>query len=224
MSRSPGSFNNFWDSGIPKNRHCKQTTMGPLDFFKRNKKSKTETIKTTKPSPEHTLFADTVLEIISPTVEEYGFVRHSTEIETHFTTIIFRKDKQYIKVIGSTYPTDYPYSYNIVLGEGDSEDFLEWDWNSTALWRLKNRIDPTVKAKEYEFPFDGKAKLSLANANKELLKYADTFLRGDLTLFYETRFEQNKVREPYKIHTPDKNGKYTTTDEPTSVEQKKKYS
>ena len=93
--------------------------MGILDFFKRDKKSKTEKVKTNKPSPEQTLFADTVLEIISPTVEQFGFVRHRTEIETHFTTIIFRKDKQYIKVSGSTYPTDYLYSYNIVLGEGE---------------------------------------------------------------------------------------------------------
>lgn len=195
-----------------------------LDFFKRNKKSKTETVKTTKPSPEQTLFADTVLEIISPTVEQFGFVRHRTEIETYLTTIIFRKDKQYIKISGSTYPTDFPYSFNIVLGDGDSEDFLEWDWNSISLWRLKNKIDSTVKAKEYDFPLDDKVKFSVTNANKELLKYADTFLRGNLTLFYETRSEQNKGREPYKIHTPNKNGKYTTTDEQASVEQKKKYS
>ena len=198
--------------------------MGILDFFKRNKKSKTETVKTSKPSPEQTLFADNVLEIISPTVETFGFVRHRTKIEKHFTTIIFRKDKQYIKISGSTYPTDYPYSYNVILGEGESEDFSEWDWNSIALWRLKTKIAPKAKAKEYEFPHGDKVKFSVSNANKELLKYADTFLHGNMTLFYETRSEQNKNREPYKIHTPDKDGNYTTTDEPISIEKKKKYS
>ena len=198
--------------------------MGILGFFKRNKKSKTETVKTTKPSPEQASFADTILEIISPTVEQFGFSRHRTEIETYFTTIIFRKNKQYIKISSSTYPTDYPYFYNIVLGDGDSEDFLEYDWNSIALWRLKAKNDPTAKAKEYEFPLSEKVKFSVSNANKELLKYADTFLRGDLTLFFETRSEQNKHRELYKIHSSDNNGKYTTTYEPTSVEQKKKYS
>jgi len=116
--------------------------MGLLDFFKRNKKLKTETVKTNKPSPEQTLFADNVLEIISPTVETFGFVRHKTEIEECFTTVIFRKDKQYIKISGSTYPTDYPYSYNVILGEGDSEDVYEWDWNSIALWRLKTKDRP----------------------------------------------------------------------------------
>ena len=64
--------------------------MGLLDFFKRNKKTKAETVKTKKPSPEHTLFADTVLDIISPTVEKFGFIRHRTEIEKHFTTIFLR--------------------------------------------------------------------------------------------------------------------------------------
>ena len=198
--------------------------MGLLDFFKRNNKSKTETVKTKKPSPEQILFTDTVLEIINPTLETFGFVRHRTEIETYSSTIIFRKDRQYIKISGSTYPMDYPYSYNIILGDGDSEDFFEWDWNSIALWRLKNKIDPAIKANEYQFPLGDKVKYSVENAKKELIKYGTSFLNGDLTLFLETRSEQNKNREPYKIHKPDKNGNYITTDEPTSVEQKKKYS
>jgi hypothetical protein len=210
--------------GNPKDQHSKQKTKGFLDFFKRNKKSKTETVETKEPSPEQTLFADTVLEIISPTLEQFGFARYRTKIEMYNTTIIYRKDKQYIEISGSTYPTDYPYCYNIVLGYGDSDDFFECDWNAIALWRLINTIDPKVKAHEYEFPYGDNVKFSVSNANKELLKYADTFLRGDLTLFNMTLSEQNKSREPYKIHTPDKNGNYTTTDEPISVKQKKKYS
>lgn len=198
--------------------------MALLDFFKRNNKAKTETVKTKKPSPEQILFADNVLEIISPSVESFGFVRQRTEIETYNTTIVYQKDKQYIKISGSTYPTDYPYSFNLILGEGDSEDFFEWDWNSIALWRLKAKIDPNLKAQEYSFPMGDKVKYSVINANEELLKYGLAFLNGDLTLFYETRKEQNKDREPYKIHSPDKNGKYQTTDEPKSVDQKKKYS
>jgi len=198
--------------------------MGIFDFFKRKKKLKSETVKTIKPSPEQTLFAENVLEIIGPTVETFGFISHRIEIENYFTTIIYRKDKQYIKIIATTYPTDYPYHYNIVLGEGDSEDFYEWDWNSTALWRLKTKIEPNANAMEYEFPYDDKVKFSVLNANEELLKYAGTFLHGDMTLFYETRSEQNKNREPYKIHRPDKDGNYKTIDEPISVEQKKKYS
>lgn len=198
--------------------------MGLFDFFKRSKKSTTKPAKTNKPSAEQTLFADTVLEIISPTVEKFGFVRHRTEIETHFSTIIFRKDKQYIKISSTTYPTDYPYHYNVILGEGDSEDLYEWDWNSIALWRLKTKTDPNADAKEFAFPYDDQVKYSVSNANRELLIYGETFLRGDMNLFYETRSELNKSREPYKIHFPDENGNYKTTDEPKSVEQKDKYS
>jgi len=198
--------------------------MKHLDFFKRNKKSKTETVRTKKPSPEQIIFTDVVLGIISPTVEQFGFLRRRTEIEQFFTTIIFRKEKQYIKIQSSTHPRDCSFYYNIILGEGDSENFTEYDWNSIALWRLKSKIDPTVKSKEYEFPFDSKVKYSVSHANKELIKYADSFLHGDLTLFYEARSEQNKGREPYKIYIPDENGNYTVTEEPISIEQKRKYS
>lgn len=198
--------------------------MGILDFFKQNQKSKTEKIETEKPSPEQILFTDTALQIINPTVEKYGFTRHRTTVKTYFSSIVWRKDKQYIKVESTNYPTDYPFYYNLVLGEGESEDFFEYDWNSIALWRFKKMIDPLSRAQEYEFPFDDKVKFSISNANKELLKYADTFLNGDLTLFHKVRSEQNKNRDPYKIHTPDKNGNYRTTDESKSVEQKKKYS
>ena len=197
--------------------------MALLDFFKRNTKAKTETVKTKRPSPEQIIFADTILEIVSPSVESFGFVRRRTEIETYLTTIVFRKDNQYIKISGSTYPTDYPYFYDLILVEGNSEDFIEWDWNSIALWCLKAKIDPNSKAQEYSFPTGDKVKYSVTNANEELLKYGLTFLKGDLTLFYETRREQNKDREPYKVHSPDKNGEYKTTNEPKSVDQKKKY-
>ncbi|MCD6556669.1 MAG: hypothetical protein J7K64_05685 [Bacteroidales bacterium] len=198
--------------------------MGILEFFKKNRKSKTEMVRKEKPSPEQILFAETALEIISPTVEKFGFERHRTEIEKHSTTIIYRKDKQYIKISSSTYPTEYPYCYNIILGVGDSEDFYEWDWNSIALWRIKNKIDPKTKSSEFDFPYEKSVKFSLENANTELKKYGLTFLNGDLELFIEVRKKQNENREPYKIHSPDKNGKYTTRNEQKSVEQKKKYS
>lgn len=184
----------------------------------------TEKVDPNKPSPEQTLFANTVLEIISPTVESFGFVKDSIEIKQYSTNIIFRKGKLYIKISSSTYPRDQPYFYNLILGEGDSENFYEFDWNSIALWRLKTKINARAKAKEFKFPYGDKVKFSVINANNELVKYADSFLHGELTIFYEIRSQQNKNREPFKIHTPDKDGNYQTTDDPKSVEQKKKYS
>src|SRR5688500_17913670 len=110
--------------------------MGIFDFFKRKKKIEPAA---GKPSPEQILFSGTVLDIMSPTFEKFGFSRHRVEVEEYFTTIIFRNGKRYIKISGTTYPTDYPYSYNVILGEGDSEEFYEWDWNSIALWQLKKK-------------------------------------------------------------------------------------
>ena len=198
--------------------------MGQLDFYKHNKKLLTETVRTTKPSPEQILFANTVLEIINPTAEKYGFSRHRTQVEYYSACIVFRKGEQYIKICSNAHPRDYPSFYNFILGEGDSEVFMEYDWNSVALWRLKSKIEITAKAEEYPFPLGDRVKSSVAKANKELQKYADTFLRGDLALFYEARSEQNKGREPYKVYAPDGNGHYTASELPESVEQKRKYS
>jgi len=198
--------------------------MEQLDFFKRTKKIDAEKVIFKKPSLNHIAFADKALDIFSPEMEKFGFIRYRTEIGANLTTIVFRKDTQYIKIDASTEPRDLNDCYKIILGEGDSEDFWEWDWNSVALWRLKQTIDPNTKVQEYSFPFRDKISYSLINAKNELLKYGLTFLNGDLPIFYNTRQEQNRDREPYKIHSPDKNGKYQTIDEPKSVEMKKKYS
>jgi hypothetical protein len=198
--------------------------MNILKFFKQNGKAKNETVETEKASAEHILFAEKTLEILSSDIESFGFERTKTKIEKYSTVIIYKKDKQYIKISGSTYPTDYPYSYNIIFGEGDSENFPETDWNSIALWKLKKFIEPNSKAKEYEFPFNEKVKFSIENANVELLKFGITFLNGEMEKFYEVRKEQNVNREPYKIYSKDENGNYKTDYEKESMMLKQKYS
>ena len=180
--------------------------------------------KSKKPSKGLKVFTDSTLKIFDPTFTQYGFEQHLIKLEEYFVKIIYRKDNQYVKISGSIYPTDYPYSYNVILGDGDSDDFWESDWNSIALWKIKNKINPELKPLEYDFPFGNSVSPSLKKANQELIKYAKEFLNGDLELFIKIRKEQNNEREPYKIHSPDENGNYKTTDEPKSVEQKKKYS
>jgi hypothetical protein len=180
--------------------------------------------KTEKPSPEQISFANTVLQIISPNVENFDFVRYRTEISTYSTTIVYRKGKQYIKIYSTTYPTDYPYYYNIVLGEGDSEDVFEYDWNSIAVWAMARIIDPTASVVSYSFPYEDKVRPSVLIANADLINYGNTFLKGDLSIFYEARKAVNQKREPYKIHKSDGKGNYNVIDEPISAEKKKKYS
>ena len=196
--------------------------MSLFNFFRRNKKDKAEPKEI--PSPEQQQFADTVVGIFTSFLSDNGFILTKTEVKQYSTTITFSKASQYIRISSSTYPTDYPYSYNIILGDGDSENFFEYDWNSITLWRLKRKIEQTEKAKEYSFPYGDKIIYSLTHAKDELIKYGDTFLKGDLTLFIETRKEQNQSRDPYRISYVDENGNRQITYEEESTEKKKKYS
>lgn len=167
-----------------------------FNFFK-TKKPK-QGIELT-PSPEHIYFSECVKKIIEPFLSQYNFQVYREEIQKHFTTIIYRNEKLYIKVSATTHPLDYPYTFGFILGEGDSEDFFKWDWNSIPFWRLKQEIIPKAKTKVHSFPCPGKYELSLKKAKNELLKYGVTFLNGDLKLFIEARKKYNKEREPYKI-------------------------
>jgi hypothetical protein len=194
--------------------------MGIFDFIKEKAKSE----KPEKPSPEQKLFSEKCLEIIIPTFEKFEFKKHRVEIGKYSSTIIYRKKKQYLKITSTTYPRDYPYCYNIIFGEGDSEDFYEYDWNSIALWKFKEKIEPNLKISEYNFPSKKGIKASLENANNELLEFGITFLNENLSLFYEIRKKQNQKRESYKIHSSDKYGNYQTTNELKSLEKKEKYS
>jgi len=192
------------------------------DFSKGNTKATSKT--TGKPLAEHKLFATKTMAIVIPTFEAFGFKKHRVEIGNHASTLIYRKGDQYLKISSNTYPREYPYHFNILLGEGNSEDFFEYDWNAVPLWRFKKVIKPELKAGEFEFPTADGIEKSLKNAKAELLKYGQAFLNGDLDLFYQIRKAQNIDRAPYKIHSPDKNGNYQTIVEPKSLGQKKKYS
>lgn len=136
--------------------------------------------------------------------------------DTHF--------KQYIKIESTTYPPDHPYYYNTVLGEVDSDTFIEYDWNSVAIWAVARVINLNTEMVSYDFPYGHNVRPSVEEAHTHLLTHGQSFLEGDLTTFYAVRKMVNKDREPYKIHALCKDGKDQPTDEPQSVEQKKKYS
>ncbi|MFI5162087.1 MAG: hypothetical protein ACHQHN_12475 [Sphingobacteriales bacterium] len=202
--------------------------MGIFDFFKRNKNGNNKA-SNEELSPEQTAFADAVLSIIKPSVEKFGFKQTTTKVKTYSTRIVFRKHKQYIEVSNSSYPTDYPYLYWVILGEGNSDDFSESDWNSVSLFALAQIINPTTSVSSYNFPigdpkFSETIGKSITQASKHLLKYGAGFLNGDLTVFYQARKKVNEGREPYKISIVDENGSRHMTYEPESVKQKKKYS
>ena len=180
-------------------------------------------MRTEKASPEQEKFAEFVLKIISPTVEQFEFALYKNEVKEYSTTIVWKKGSQYVKINSTTYPPDGFY-YNIALGEGDCDDFFEYDWNAVAIWALAQITAPKTKVGSYDFPFNDNVENSVKNANKDLLLYGETFLKGDLTVFYEARKKINKKRQPYKIHYRNEKGVYVTENEPVSVEMKKKYS
>ncbi len=163
------------------------------------------------------------LAIFREALAPYGFKRESKKTEEYFCNIVFVNGERYVKISSNIHPRDYPPYFNVVLGEG-SREFVESDWNSIALWRLKNLMTNTDTGGEYNLETPDKLPELLEHAKAELLEFGTGFLTGDVELFRQARSEQNKGREPYKIHSPNKDGKYTVTDEPESVKMKEKYS
>ena len=196
--------------------------MGIFDFIKKNKNTKSEKVE--KPSLKQKLFTEKAIKIIVPTFEKFEFKKHNIKIGKVFSTITYRKKEQYLKISSTTHPKDYPHSYWISLGEGNSENLFEYDWNSVTLLDFQKEIKPNQELSNNEFPVESELKSSLENTKTELLEFGEPFFKGDLSLFYKIRKERNERKEPYKIREINKNGKYVLTDEPKSLEQKKKYS
>lgn len=167
-------------------------------------------------------FATNALTVFELALTPYGFKRESKKRDQYFCGIVFVNDERYIKIEANIHPRDYPPYFNIILGEG-SRDFIESDWNSIALWRLKNMITNTDYGSEYSL--EGVTDLPglLEKSKDEMLQYGGKFLSGDTEIFHQTRKAQNKNREPYKLYSPDGNGNYSVTNEPESLKIKTKY-
>lgn len=168
-------------------------------------------------------FAKLALATFEEALASHGFKRESKKTEQYFCQIVFVNGERYVKISANIHPRDFPPYFNVVLGEGPRE-FLESDWNSIALWRLKNLVTSTNSGSEYGLESPDKLPELLDHATAELLDFGAGFLSGDVALFRRARSEQNRCREPYKVHSPDEDGKYTVSDEPDSVKMKKKYS
>jgi len=173
---------------------------------------------------EHKLFITKVRNIFEKSMLNFNFVEHTYSIDTYGSDIIYKNNDLYIKISANTHPMDGYYSYNIILGEGSSDDFFEYDWNSIALWRLINYKSKNDNAGPYEFPSDTDAEQNIINAHNDLVKYGNDFLNNKIEIFITVRKLQNRDREPYKIHKPQKDGRYKTFIEKISSKMKKKYS
>ena len=173
--------------------------MGIFDFLKPRNNS--------KPSRKHISFSNLALEIIGNPLEENGFEFYRKKVETYFTTIIWTKEKQYVKLSASDFPTDYPYTFDIILGEGNCDDFFESEWDSISISDIQKLSEPNKKYNGYDFPKKSKFRESLEKAKTDLSEFGNGFLNGNLELFYKARILTNGEKKPEKIIKKDKNGK-----------------
>ena len=169
------------------------------------------------------LFVEDAKKIFDSLFSRHGFASNEAITKEYSAEIIYRKNNQYIKINANFHPRDYPPYFNVILGEGSTE-WPESDWNSAALWRMKERLFPGIKSGEYQLKNLESFLRALLISKSDLEKYAEGFLMGDLTLFKEVRANQNRSREPYKIYTPDSTGKYSEKYDEESKRLKEKYS
>jgi hypothetical protein len=154
----------------------------------------------------------------------HGFRFESVKTEAYSCEVVFVNAARYIKIAANSHPRDAPPSFNVVLGEG-GRDFFESDWNSVALWRLKNLMLQSEAGSEYRLGSLESTPALIELALADLLEFGAGFLNGDLEAFRKTRSIQNTSRTPYQIYAHDNDGRYyVASDEPESAKMKEKYS
>lgn len=166
--------------------------------------------------------SDKINETFNTHLETYGFLKNSNKIETNIIEHVYVKHDLYIKIIVSFNLRDFPYYFNIALGEGPLS-FPESDWNSIPLWRLSEPSSST-KAGYYLIEDITNIDQVLEHGRLDLEKYGSNFLNGELSTFKEARKSQNKEREPYKVYIPKEDGTHEKIVDEDSKRLKKKYS
>lgn len=166
--------------------------------------------------------SEKITETFTPQLELFGFKRKSSKVESEIAENIYVKGDLYIKIMVDLNLRDFPYYFNIVLGEGPLS-FPECDWNSIPLWRLTDS-QSKYKPGYYLITDIDSIDHILTQANADLKKYGSHFLNGELAMFNEARKSQNISREPYKVHIPKKDGGYKTVSDARSRKLKRKYS
>lgn len=168
-------------------------------------------------------FAKLALEEFDRFLARRGFVRLSQKVEGQSFTADYLSGIRYISIKASTDPRDSPPHFNVIMGEGSLE-WPECDWNSVALWRLRNFLEQAERGGEYDLSSASNARKSLKQALDDLVSFDGGFLEGNMTAFRKARSLQNQGREPYRIHEPDPAGGYKTRFDPVSEELKERFS
>ncbi|HQX16332.1 MAG TPA: hypothetical protein PLA27_07895 [Anaerolineales bacterium] len=184
-------------------------------------------MRTTKETTK--LYKKLIIDEFDSFLKDVAFKKIRYQAHDDGFSIIYRREERYVLFRGSLDFRDFPYSYDIILGNG-SHSFPEGDWNAIALWRIirdnskedyeKYNIISSINLNDSISQIAEKIK-----ASRELLEeYGEKFLNNNLVEFQAVRSVQNKGREPYKIYSPDKDGKYKMQYEEISSRLKEKYS
>lgn len=129
----------------------------------------------------------------------------------------FRSGDRYIKISANCHFRDGEPECRVILGEGPDE-WPERDWNAIALWRL------TGKGENYPIQDIAKVPAILETMCRDLVEEADDFLSGRIDRFLSRRAAQNRLREPYRIYSPQPDGSYEASYETESRQLKERYS
>jgi predicted HNH restriction endonuclease len=163
------------------------------------------------------IFYKAAFTIFDKVLMDYGFKVGRKKISKFSIDKVYTNGDRYVRLFVEVDSSSYPPPLNIILGQGS----IEWpdcDWNAIGFWRLKKEL-MTAEIEE-------KDEISTSDLNKlaiELITYAEGFLKGDLTLFYKLRKEQNINREPYKVSRQTEDGGQELTIDEKSIQLKEKY-
>ncbi len=172
-------------------------------------------------------FSKIILEEFTEILLKKCFKKEFKRVETGLCEHLFCNNKQYIKIIACHDFRDSIFYWNIKLGEGDWDNFVESDWNSVGIQQIVDEQGGTSVGKYLfrDFNFEIGGIVDIVKKGKvDLEKYANEFLNGNSKMFYKIRSVVNQHRVPYKIYSPDGNGKYIETIDEESARLKKKYS
>lgn len=168
-------------------------------------------------------FSQIIRENFDAFLLEKGFNFKSQILDKYFFMRVYRKNNEYIEIAANMHPMDFPYSWNILLGEGAS-GMPEGDWNKVALWCLMRRLGNPL-AKEFSLSDAGVDKLNedVKSAKNDLERFGNLFLDGDLKLFHEVRSSVNQNREPYKKSIVEDDGSLSMVEDENSKKLRDKY-
>ena len=175
------------------------------------------------------VFEATCQELLAAALAEAGFQPARVEREPDWCSDFYVRQVStgkplYVRVSASWHVRDKPWQVGVSVGEG-SIDWPEVDWNGLPLHILVEAHDAKRSPTRYSFASTTDLAGALRNVADELLRYGQTFLRGDLGEFKALRAEVNQTRSPYLIHRPDPvTGQYHAEPDQESAALKERYS